>query len=581
MKGNQSEALVANILVVDDKPDNLRLLRSLLSEHGYGSRCVINGQMALKLAQSYLPDLILLDVMMPQMDGYEVCQHLKADARTREIPVIFISAKDAVLDKVKAFAFGGVDYITKPFQFEEVLARIESQLTMRKLQKQLQEQNVLLQQEISARRQAEAALQKSNQDLEYIVQERTAQLKKALDFEATLKRITDKVRDSLEESQILQTAVQELTDALGAGCCNAGLYDLEQNISNIRYEYSTEIPGFLGYSIQIDNRPDIYQQLQQGQYLQFCNITSSPIRGQVAIFACPMMNGCDPIGDLWLLNSSNRVLSELEIRLVQQVASQCAIAIRQARLYQAAQDHVAELEKLNQLKDDFVWTVSHELRTPISAIKMALQVLEVVMHEECGLQAKYNAITKYLPVLQTECDQEINLVNDLLLLQQLEAGVQPITFSTLNLSTWLPQVLEPFIERSRSKAQNLYFNLCSELPMLETNIFCMERILTELLTNACKFTPPGEKITVVAELVSSSIQISVANTGVEIPASELLQIFDKFYRIKSPDPWKQTGTGLGLALVKRLVGYLSGSIHVDSHGGQTNFILKLPINNLN
>ncbi|WNZ27152.1 response regulator [Leptolyngbya sp. NK1-12] len=155
------EPLRGNILVVDDTPNNLRLLSAMLTEQGYEVRRVISGQMALKTAAANPPDLILLDIKMPDMNGYEVCQHLKASERTREIPVIFISALDEVLDKVKAFAVGGIDYITKPFSEEEVFVRVENSLTIRKLQKQLQEQNERLKQEIAERQQIEVKLQYS------------------------------------------------------------------------------------------------------------------------------------------------------------------------------------------------------------------------------------------------------------------------------------------------------------------------------------------------------------------------------------------------------------------------------------
>jgi two-component system, sensor histidine kinase and response regulator len=135
-----------NILIVDDTPDNLRLLSSALTDRGYKVRSVINGAMALMGAQAAPPDLIMLDIKMPDLDGYEVCQRLKENPQTREIPVIFISALDEVFDKVKAFTSGGVDYIHKPFHVEEVLARIENQLTVRRLQVQLQAQNQQLQQ---------------------------------------------------------------------------------------------------------------------------------------------------------------------------------------------------------------------------------------------------------------------------------------------------------------------------------------------------------------------------------------------------------------------------------------------------
>lgn len=165
MNDNQTAADKGYILLVDDQPENLRLLSTLLSERGYEPRGVINGKMAIKAAKSSQPDLILLDIMMPEMDGYEICEQLKAEPKTREIPVIFISAKDETIDKVRAFGLGAVDYIPKPFHVDEVLARIENHLSLRKLQKQLNEQNALFQQEIMTRQQTEQALQKANQEL--------------------------------------------------------------------------------------------------------------------------------------------------------------------------------------------------------------------------------------------------------------------------------------------------------------------------------------------------------------------------------------------------------------------------------
>jgi PleD family two-component response regulator len=120
----------ADILIVDDTPANLNVLSAILGRRGYRVRPAINGALALKAAQKAAPNLILLDVQMPDMDGYEVCRQLKGDSQTRDIPVVFISALDDVLDKVEAFQAGGVDYITKPFQIEEVLARVENQLML-------------------------------------------------------------------------------------------------------------------------------------------------------------------------------------------------------------------------------------------------------------------------------------------------------------------------------------------------------------------------------------------------------------------------------------------------------------------
>ncbi len=149
------------IVIVDDMPDNLRLLTQLLNDQGYKARPILGGERALAAIRKAPPDVILLDIMMPQMNGYEVCEHLKADERTREIPIIFLSALHDATDKVKAFAMGGVDYVTKPFQAEEVLARVNTHLTLQQIRYQLQAKNTQLQQEIQQRKHAEEILYQS------------------------------------------------------------------------------------------------------------------------------------------------------------------------------------------------------------------------------------------------------------------------------------------------------------------------------------------------------------------------------------------------------------------------------------
>ncbi|MEM9215112.1 MAG: diguanylate cyclase [Cyanobacteria bacterium P01_F01_bin.150] len=156
----------ANILLVDDQPQNLRLLADLLEEQGYEVQEAINGPIALQAVSVELPDLILLDIHMPEMDGYTVCQSLKANPKTKDIPVIFVSAVDEVWDKVKAFSVGGVDYITKPFKVVEVLARVKNQLMVQQLQKSLMIQNaqlMALQAELKAQN---AQLQQAGQELQ-------------------------------------------------------------------------------------------------------------------------------------------------------------------------------------------------------------------------------------------------------------------------------------------------------------------------------------------------------------------------------------------------------------------------------
>ncbi|MBC7814209.1 MAG: hybrid sensor histidine kinase/response regulator [Burkholderiales bacterium] len=136
-----SHDMKKTVVIVDDTPENLRLLAQILSEQGYRVRSAPNGERAIATIQKERPDLILLDIVMPEMDGFEVCRWLKEDERFKDIPIIFISALNEVFDKVAAFSIGAVDYITKPFQIEEVLARVHTHLSLVEMRETFQAQN--------------------------------------------------------------------------------------------------------------------------------------------------------------------------------------------------------------------------------------------------------------------------------------------------------------------------------------------------------------------------------------------------------------------------------------------------------
>ena len=429
--------------------------------------------------------------------------------------------------------------------------------------------------------QMSAQLRASLAGLETQVEERTLQLQQAFDFEETLKRLTDKVRDSLDEEQILQTAVEELAVAIGVRGCNAALYDLKQQHSVVKYEYTQFPQGFQGRRLQMQNFAG-YPQLLQGQHFQHCGLILAPSRGRVAMLSCPIQDDQGVLGDLWLIKSASEAFEEREIRLVQQVANQCAIALRQARLYQAAQVQVMELERLNRLKDDFLSTVSHELRTPIANMKMALQMLEIGLTQQGVLdQAAQSPVQRYFEILKDECQRESRLINNLLDLSRLASDTQPLSPQELPYPTaWLNQIAQPYLKQAEAKHQQFQIQIEERLPPFYADLSALEQMLTELLSNACKYSPENAEITLVARLSQQDVrevEFQVRNSGVEIPPSEQERVFERFYRIPSHDPWKHGGTGLGLALVQGLSERLGGCVELWSQQDQTCFTLRLAI----
>jgi PAS domain S-box-containing protein len=247
----QALPVQGNILVVDDNRADLRLLVGILAERGHIVRPTLDGASALTGAQAEPPDMILLDVNMPHIDGYEVCRRLKSDDRTGDIPVIFISASDEIFDKVEAFSIGGVDYITKPFQTEEVLARLETHLTLHSVEQRLKTQNSALQQEIAERKRVEAELQQHRDHLEKLVAARTA------DLQVANRQLQREIAERKQAEETLRENEERLRVAL-EGTAD-GIWDW--NPTTGQAYYSPRYYTMLGY--EPGEFPPTYESWQQ------------------------------------------------------------------------------------------------------------------------------------------------------------------------------------------------------------------------------------------------------------------------------------------------------------------------------
>jgi signal transduction histidine kinase len=428
------------------------------------------------------------------------------------------------------------------------------------------------------------------------------QLRHQAQREAIINRIVQAMRGTMVTAEVLEITVGLLLEALEASHCiivqispdgsvvnhyvshtATGRHDLIQGNERFLNLCSAELTeGRQVVLTEEDTRLD----LEILAIAQQCGVSS--------VLMTPLIYMQSYLGSISLFHKHDpstervRFWNDDERGLVKTIADQCAIAIHQAQLYQRVQDlntdlerqvqertaqlrqKMQELERLNNLKDDFLSTVSHELRTPMSNIKMAIHMLN-----QFPLEPRQK---RYIDILDAECGRETELINDLLDLQRLEAGVNPIGVDDLHLQSWLPKALETFHSRCGERQQIFTTALDPKLPTIKTDRACLERILAELLNNAYKYTPQGGEISLQIYYLPSErsmVRFMVANQA-EIPMQELPKIFDKFYRIPNADPWKQGGTGLGLALVKRLTEQLQGNIGVNSAQGITTFTVELP-----
>ena len=420
-------------------------------------------------------------------------------------------------------------------------------------------------------------VQSFNTYLEQKVERRTVSLQRSVKFETLTRKITEKIRDSLDEPLILQTVTEEIGQVLQVERCKIELYNGDRSVAKVAYEYGNNFCRCEEEIRKVADFPELDRQLLQKQSLQFVErIPELSLPGDLAAkLICPIFDNRGVLGNLWLLRPKEKHFKSAEIVLVEQVANQCAIAIRQARLYRQSQIQVEELERLNLLKDDFLKTISHELKTPMSSIQLASETLDALLEKEIGSK-KSATFTKVLNIFRSACDRQNQLVNDLLTLCYSDAQKEMQTMQWIDLSIWLPQIIEPFFGRVEQQQQQLKIYLSPDLPQLKSDISTIKRILSELLNNACKYTPAGETIAVKASRTGEQIEICVQNTGIEIPLQEQQRVFDKFYRIPNHDPWQFGGTGIGLALVKELVESLGGKIHLASQRTKTSFILHFP-----
>lgn len=329
-----------HILIVDDEQANLMVLRSIISGQGYKVSTAESGKAALNYIKKDKPDIILLDIKMPEMDGYQVCEKIKADKTTMNIPIIFLSGLTTVNDKIKAFASGGIDYITKPFHKEEIIIRLKTHVTRKKF---------------------EDSLKDSNEKLKARVNE--------LSLLNNISKTMTRVQDLKQALAITIRLIGELFNAYGGSFI---LFDEDYNQMEIvsHFTLNNEGPDLTGTIIP--NTPVITGMIEQGESLVFYDAQSDPVlapfrdiiksRNIHVMIIVPLKIPGKNLGAIVLSSVCREsMFSNNELKIVETIAGQVAGAIENSKLYYKAQ-------QANQAKSEFLARMSHELRTPMNAI---------------------------------------------------------------------------------------------------------------------------------------------------------------------------------------------------------------------
>lgn len=336
---NQSSDLpkTTQILVVDDLPENLRLLQQILTDQGYEVRFSSSGKLALLSLTRFHPDLILLDIMMPDMNGFEVCRRLKENPETENIPVIFLSALDDGINKVKAFQMGGNDYVTKPFEAEEVLARIRYQLSIQSLQRRLQQKNQELIQQNDKLQQAQYETQ--------LLLEATWAIEKSATLEEAIATVLDVVCQNISWDYgegWLPNPEKEVLEYVPQNRCPAVFKTFQEESSHITFASGEGLPGRIWQS-------------QEPEWIEDCSICSGSVylrtqlaieAGLKAVFGVPILSENEILAILVFYQTEASSFQSRILELVRAVATQLSFPLKQAQLKQQLQRANQELERL-------------------------------------------------------------------------------------------------------------------------------------------------------------------------------------------------------------------------------------------
>lgn len=503
------------ILIVDDNPENIHILIENLESH-YQVTYATDGRKALKIAASQQqPDLILLDIMMPGMDGYEVCSRLKANPETRDIPVIFVTALGQEMEETKGLQLGAVDFVTKPFSMPVVEARVKTALRLK--------------QEMDGRMALTYKLEELNRNLENRVREKTEALEQAHE---DLKEGEKKYRNIYENALegIFQTTPEG--QFLNANTSLAKI---------LGYESATDLMSAnpeMGKDLIYD--PEDWKQLSsilgqktdiRGYEIRVRKKNGAIIWGLLCARVIPDESDRPFYFQGFLVDISERKEAEERIRQFS------------ATLERRVEERTAELADANQELESFSYSVSHDLRTPLRAIDGFAKIVSDNCHERLDEEGRM-----LLNKIQENTKKMNQLINDLLTFSRI--GRTELGHGKINMEALTREVFDEL--RSFVPDRRLNIDIGPLVPCMG-DAAMIRQLLVNLLSNAIKFTSPREtgEIEVRCRPEGDENIYSIRDNGVGFNPQYSHKLFNVFQRLHSKNEFE--GTGIGLALVKRII----------------------------
>ncbi|MGD1951044.1 MAG: ATP-binding protein [Leptolyngbyaceae cyanobacterium] len=404
----------------------------------------------------------------------------------------------------------------------------------------------------------------------------------AANVSLTVQAITQALLVVAKQGKPFQDVVDWLPQAivkhLDLQGCHIELYNSRQQTVTLAGGFGIGQLGTLHQPHAINKIRDAYQSLIQGKIVQLSSHPLAPsYTAPLTWLGCPMVSCAELMGTVWLTRLDHQeTFGESESAQLQQISDCVAIALHQSQLQQTIDTQKTKIQQLHNAKEDLLKLISHELFIPLDSIQLSAQTLEKIVKDASWRKVpKRSTVLKVLGLLSQECRRQKQFVDNLvtLMFPEHQKAQEPVS---MNLSDWLPSLLRSFETRFDQESLTLTASIPKKPLLIECDIVQLERVITELINNAIKYTPADKTIKVMASSTDTAVEIAIANTGVQIPPKHQPHIFDKFYRVPELDQRQYGGSGLGLAIVKQLVANLEGTIDLKSTKQKTSFIVKLP-----